>query len=299
MANLLEIRNVTKVYQRGLLSSSAKVALRDFSLTLSEEDPTILTVAGESGSGKTTLAMLLLGFITPTTGEIISKSAAADYALATFGSRWQPLLAAALAYRQERRQSCSSALGDRGRRRRFVHPAAVMVAIDGHGREIEDAAQARRGGDVVRIGGERRVAPARRRRGDEQGVGPRQRGGDPGVRRIRSEHESLDALRPQRRRLVGRAHRAGGMNAHRLRRAAQERERRIAKPEDKKIHDSLLHGGSPFGARVVVRFKLRPIGQGGQPLRRQTRQGPDSHAAHQRRFMRQSHFSNRSKCLLI
>ena len=73
MANLLEIRNVTKVYQRGLLSSSAKVALRDFSLTLSEEDPTILTVAGESGSGKTTLAMLLLGFITPTTGEIIYR----------------------------------------------------------------------------------------------------------------------------------------------------------------------------------------------------------------------------------
>lgn len=73
MANLLEIRNVTKVYQRGLLSSHAKVALKDFSLTLKEEEPTILTVAGESGSGKTTLAMLLLGFITPTTGEILYR----------------------------------------------------------------------------------------------------------------------------------------------------------------------------------------------------------------------------------
>ncbi len=73
MANLLEIRNVTKVYQRGLLSSHAKIALKDYSLTLKEDEPTILTVAGESGSGKTTLAMLLLGFITPTTGEILYR----------------------------------------------------------------------------------------------------------------------------------------------------------------------------------------------------------------------------------
>lgn len=73
MSNLLEIRNVTKVYQRGLLSSHAKIALKEFSLTLKEDEPTIMTVAGESGSGKTTLAMLLLGFITPTTGEILYR----------------------------------------------------------------------------------------------------------------------------------------------------------------------------------------------------------------------------------
>lgn len=73
MSNLLEIRNVTKVYQRGLLSSHAKVALKEFNLTLKEDEPTILTVAGESGSGKTTLAMLVLGFITPTTGEILYR----------------------------------------------------------------------------------------------------------------------------------------------------------------------------------------------------------------------------------
>lgn len=71
--NLLEIRNVSKVYQRGLLSSKATVALKEYSLTLPEDNPSILTVAGESGSGKTTLAMLLLGFITPTTGEIIYR----------------------------------------------------------------------------------------------------------------------------------------------------------------------------------------------------------------------------------
>jgi peptide/nickel transport system ATP-binding protein len=73
MGNLLEIRNVSKVYQRGLLSSKATVALKEYSLTLPEDNPSILTVAGESGSGKTTLAMLLLGFITPTTGEIIYR----------------------------------------------------------------------------------------------------------------------------------------------------------------------------------------------------------------------------------
>ncbi len=71
--NLLEIRQVSKVYQRGLLSSKATVALKEFSLTLKEDEPTILTVAGESGSGKTTLAMLLLGFITATTGEILYR----------------------------------------------------------------------------------------------------------------------------------------------------------------------------------------------------------------------------------
>ena len=73
MANLLELKNVSKVYQRGLINAQATIALQDISLTLKEDEPTIMTVAGESGSGKTTLAMLLLGFITPTTGEIIYR----------------------------------------------------------------------------------------------------------------------------------------------------------------------------------------------------------------------------------
>jgi oligopeptide/dipeptide ABC transporter ATP-binding protein len=73
MANLLELNNVSKVYTRGLINAHATVALQNFSLELKEDEPTILTVAGESGSGKTTLAMLLLGFITATTGEIIYR----------------------------------------------------------------------------------------------------------------------------------------------------------------------------------------------------------------------------------
>jgi oligopeptide/dipeptide ABC transporter ATP-binding protein len=73
MAALLEVRNVSKAYARGVIGPKSTVALANFSLRLEEDRPTILTVAGESGSGKTTLAMLLLGFIAPTVGEIIYR----------------------------------------------------------------------------------------------------------------------------------------------------------------------------------------------------------------------------------
>ena len=73
MAPLLEIKNVSKIYSRGLLSRTSTTALNNVSLKLEESEPTIMTVAGESGSGKTTLAMLLLGFITPTSGQIFYK----------------------------------------------------------------------------------------------------------------------------------------------------------------------------------------------------------------------------------
>src|SRR5450432_4035783 len=73
MANLLELRNVSKVYSRGLLNTKWTPALEEITLTLREDEPTILTIAGESGSGKTTLAMLLLGFIAPTSGQIVYR----------------------------------------------------------------------------------------------------------------------------------------------------------------------------------------------------------------------------------
>ncbi len=73
MTNLLELRAVSKVYSRGLINATSTTALQEISLTLREDAPTIMTVAGESGSGKTTLAMLLLGFIPPTTGQIIYR----------------------------------------------------------------------------------------------------------------------------------------------------------------------------------------------------------------------------------
>lgn len=73
MGKLLELRDVSKTYTQGLVNAKATVALQGISLTLDEDEPTIMTVAGESGSGKTTLAMLLLGFIKPTTGQIIYR----------------------------------------------------------------------------------------------------------------------------------------------------------------------------------------------------------------------------------
>ncbi len=71
MTPLLEFKNVGKTYMRG--RKVLTTALENLSLSLNENEPTILTVAGESGSGKTTLAMLLLGFIEPTEGTIFYK----------------------------------------------------------------------------------------------------------------------------------------------------------------------------------------------------------------------------------
>ena len=73
MADLLELKNVSKIYSRGLLTQVSTTALNNISLRLDDAQPTIMTVAGESGSGKTTLAMLLLGFISPTSGKIFYK----------------------------------------------------------------------------------------------------------------------------------------------------------------------------------------------------------------------------------
>ncbi|MBV9171400.1 MAG: ABC transporter ATP-binding protein [Chloroflexi bacterium] len=71
MTSLLEARHVTKVFGEGLLTRQRTVALRDFSLRLPTEPPSITSIVGESGSGKTTLARLLLGLVAPTSGEIL------------------------------------------------------------------------------------------------------------------------------------------------------------------------------------------------------------------------------------
>lgn len=68
---LLEVKNLTKVFGGGLFNSEQTVALDDFSITIEGATPTVTTIAGESGSGKSTLANLVLGFLTPSAGEIL------------------------------------------------------------------------------------------------------------------------------------------------------------------------------------------------------------------------------------
>src|SRR3977135_3746192 len=70
MSSLLEAREVSKIFGGGLFDKRVTVALDAFSFAIESEPPRVTAVVGESGSGKTTLARLLLGLISPTTGEV-------------------------------------------------------------------------------------------------------------------------------------------------------------------------------------------------------------------------------------
>ena len=71
---LLEVRDATKIFGGGFLTSAPQtVALQNFNMTIEERPATITTIAGESGSGKTTLANAVLGFLSLTTGQILYR----------------------------------------------------------------------------------------------------------------------------------------------------------------------------------------------------------------------------------
>ena len=70
MNNIIEVKNVTKIFSKGIINKSFTRAVNNISLNIDSEKPMIRAIAGESGSGKTTLARMILGLITPTQGEL-------------------------------------------------------------------------------------------------------------------------------------------------------------------------------------------------------------------------------------
>jgi len=73
MPPLLELRDATRVYAGGgwLRKREPVVALDHVSFTIADDRPSITAIAGESGSGKTTLGHLLLGHLSPSSGQVL------------------------------------------------------------------------------------------------------------------------------------------------------------------------------------------------------------------------------------
>lgn len=84
-AGRLEARDASVVFRSGFGGRIAKTALRDATLGVGGETPSIVAVVGESGSGKTTLTHLLLGFRSPTAGAVTYRGV--DLAKMTAGER--------------------------------------------------------------------------------------------------------------------------------------------------------------------------------------------------------------------
>ncbi len=73
MTPLLQAQDVTQVFGGGLWRKHQLVALKDFSVSIDADRPTIIAVVGESGSGKTTMGRILLGLERPTRGAVLYR----------------------------------------------------------------------------------------------------------------------------------------------------------------------------------------------------------------------------------
>ena len=72
MDKLLEVKNLTKVFSFGSITSRIKITATD-NVSFYIKPAEIFTLAGESGCGKTTTAKMVLGFEEPTSGTIVHK----------------------------------------------------------------------------------------------------------------------------------------------------------------------------------------------------------------------------------
>lgn len=68
MMPLMDIRDVGRTFTSG---GRTVTAVRSMSLTFPGDRPRLITLAGESGCGKSTLAAMALGFLDPTSGEVL------------------------------------------------------------------------------------------------------------------------------------------------------------------------------------------------------------------------------------
>jgi peptide/nickel transport system ATP-binding protein len=66
---MLEVRNLTKIYEMGFVRKRRIVAVDDISFDIKEGE--IVSLVGESGSGKTTTAKIILRLLPPTSGNVI------------------------------------------------------------------------------------------------------------------------------------------------------------------------------------------------------------------------------------
>jgi peptide/nickel transport system ATP-binding protein len=67
-AMLLEVRAAGKTFLR---HGEQVAAVKSMSFSLPLKQPRLVTLAGESGCGKSTLAMMILGFLPPSSGQIL------------------------------------------------------------------------------------------------------------------------------------------------------------------------------------------------------------------------------------
>ena len=65
---LLEVRNLTKVYESGFIRKRRIIAVNNISFDIKEGE--VVSLVGESGSGKTTTAKMILRLLPPTSGII-------------------------------------------------------------------------------------------------------------------------------------------------------------------------------------------------------------------------------------